>query len=130
MKTLVVDDDVTCRLILQMFFSRYGECHMAENGRKGIEAFSREKDAGQRYNLICLDIMMPEVDGHTVLRAIRASETVDGIPVASRAKIIMTTSRKGYEDIVEAREQSCDAYLIKPVEMAKLPGLLQSLGSL
>jgi two-component system chemotaxis response regulator CheY len=128
MKSLVVEDDFTSRLILQIFLSRYGECHIAVNGKEAIEAFNLAKDAGKKYNLICMDITMPEMDGHTALRSIRALESSGGIGENGRARVVMTTSHDDVEDIVEARQGSCDAYLLKPIDTTKLYGHLKSFG--
>jgi PAS domain-containing protein len=50
----------------------YGECHIAVNGREAVAAFQAALKSGQRYNLVCVDIMMPEMDGQTALKQIRA----------------------------------------------------------
>ena len=52
MKTLIVEDDFTSRLLLQTFLSRYGECHLAVNGKEAVEAFRMALDNGSPYNLI------------------------------------------------------------------------------
>jgi two-component system chemotaxis response regulator CheY len=130
MKTLVVEDDFTSRLILQIFLSRYGECHIAVNGKEAIEAFRLAKDAGKKYNLICMDITMPEMDGHAALKVIRALEAADNVNENGRARVVMTTSHDDMEDIVAARQGSCDAYLLKPIDTTKLYGHLKSFGLL
>ena len=74
MKTLIVEDDFTSRLFLQTFLSRYGDCHMAVNGKEAVEAFQMATDNGSPYHLICMDIMMPEMDGQEAVRQVRALE--------------------------------------------------------
>jgi two-component system chemotaxis response regulator CheY len=128
MKSLVVEDDFTSRLILQLFLARFGECHIAVNGKEAVEAFKLAKDAGKKYNLICMDITMPEMNGHQALKAIRAIEAAEGIGENGRATVVMTTSHDDMEDIVEAREGACDAYLLKPIDTNKLYGHLKSFG--
>ena len=68
MRTLIVEDDFTSRLLLQTYLSRFGECHVAINGVEAVEAFRMSKKNGAGYDLICMDIMMPEMDGQTALR--------------------------------------------------------------
>lgn len=61
MKTLIVEDDFTSRLFLQEVLKEFGEIHLAVNGQEGLTAFQEALNQGKPYNLICLDIMMPEM---------------------------------------------------------------------
>jgi two-component system chemotaxis response regulator CheY len=78
MRTLIAEDDFTSRLLLQTFLSRYGECHVAINGKEAVAAFRESQKNGTKYNLICMDIMMAEMDGQTAVREIRALEEAGG----------------------------------------------------
>jgi two-component system chemotaxis response regulator CheY len=127
MKTLIVDDDFTNRLLLQTFLGRYGECHIAVNGKEAVDAFHTAMEAGSRYDLICMDIMMPEMDGHTALRKIRAQEASAGI-FSKAAKVFMTTALGEVKDVATAFEGLCDAYLIKPISPARLLQDLKTFG--
>ena len=120
MRTLIVEDDFTSRLLLQSFLSPYGECHIAVNGKEAIEAFRAAQKNGQAYDLICLDIMMPEVDGQTALREIRALEEAGGTPSTKRVKIIMATALNDVGSVVQSIKASCDAYLVKPIHKKEL----------
>jgi CheY-like chemotaxis protein len=79
MKTLIVEDDFTSRLFLQTVLSRYGECHIAVNGKEAVEAHRTAGEDGKRYDLICMDIMMPEIDGREAVKQVRALEEARGI---------------------------------------------------
>src|SRR5450755_2548 len=120
MRTLVVEDDFTSRLILQSVLSKYGECHVAVNGKEALAAVSAARKSGQNYNLICMDIMMPEMDGQTAVREIRALEEAEGTMSTLGAKIIMTTGVNDVKSIVESFKALCDAYLVKPIDTGKL----------
>lgn len=120
MRTLIVEDDLTNRLLLQSFLSEYGDCHMAVNGKEAVEAFRAAQKNGQGFDLICLDIMMPEVDGHTALREIRSLEEAGGTPSTARVKIIMTTALNDRESVARSIKASCDAYLVKPIHKKEL----------
>lgn len=74
MKTLIVEDDFTSRLLLQTFLNPYGESHVAVDGIEAIEAFMLACAEKYPYDLVCLDIMMPRMDGHEVLKRIRGME--------------------------------------------------------
>ena len=127
MKTLIVEDDFTSRLFLQTFLSRYGECHIAVNGVEAVEAFRMATGNGSPYDLICMDIMMPEMDGQEALGQIRAFEEARGIAPPHGAKIVMTTAVKEMKEVFRSFEALCDAYLVKPIDTAELLGKLRSL---
>src|SRR5579864_6924854 len=120
MYTLIVEDDFTSRLLLQTFLSRYGECHVAINGNEAVEAFRLAKQNGRVYDLICMDIMMPEKDGKAALAEIRALEESGGTLSSSGAKIIMITALDDVKNVVASFRSLCDAYVFKPVDTAQL----------
>ena len=127
MKTLIVEDDFTSRLLLQASLSPYGECHIAVNGREAVEAFQAAGEMGQRYDLICMDIMMPEMDGQEALTQIRRLEDDAGVLSSYAAKIVMTTALGDIGNVMTAFKGLCDAYLMKPIDTAKLLRELKSL---
>jgi two-component system chemotaxis response regulator CheY len=128
MKTLIVEDDFTARLLLQGLLSRYGECHIAVNGREAVEAFRMASDSGAGYNLICMDILMPELDGPGAVQQIRALEEARGILSPVGVKIVMTTAVENMKEVFRSFQQLCDAYLVKPIDMQKLVGHLTAFG--
>lgn len=128
MKTLIVEDDPTSRLILQQALKKYGPVHMAGNGQEAVEAVRMALEAGKPYHLICLDIVMPEMDGQAALKEIRVLERTPGLEPARSAKIVMTTGQVGAKDFNTAFESQCDEYLVKPIERAKLLDTLRQLG--
>jgi two-component system chemotaxis response regulator CheY len=120
LRVLLVEDDFASRLVLQSFLSRYGECHIAVNGKEAVEAFRSSLDLGQRYDLICMDIMMPEMDGGEAVRQIRAIEESHGILSTYGARIVMTTAVDDVREVVRCFRELCDAYLIKPIDLTSL----------
>jgi two-component system chemotaxis response regulator CheY len=128
MKTLVVEDDFTSRLYLQEILKKYGPTHAAINGKEAVEAVRAALEAGEPYDLICLDIMMPEMDGQTALNEIRRVEEAKGIASIHGAKVIMTTALDDSKNILASFKGQCDVYLTKPVDKAKLLGYLQKFG--
>ncbi|MGD1071865.1 MAG: response regulator [Bryobacteraceae bacterium] len=120
MRVLLVEDDFASRLILQSFLSRHGECHLALNGREAVEACRLALEQGQMYHLICMDIMMPEMDGREAVRQVRALEEAQGIVSIARTKIIMTTAVDDLKQVIRCFEEFCDAYLMKPINLANL----------
>ena len=125
-RVLLVEDDFSSRLVLQTFLSKHGECHVAVNGREAVDAFRSALKNGQRYDLICMDIMMPELDGPDAVRQIRELEQEFGILSSSGAKIIMTTAVDDIKEVGRCFHELCDSYLVKPIDLATLLGHMKS----
>ncbi len=128
MKTLIVEDDFVSRRLLQVILSEYGQCDIAVNGREALTAFELAWQEESPYQLICLDIMMPEMDGQEVLKEIRTIERDLGVAWEDGVKIIMTTALSDQDNIKRAFHEQCEAYLIKPIERRKLLDQLRELG--
>ena len=128
MKMLIVEDDFTSRLLMQELLKGFGMPHVAVDGQEAVEAVRTALVTGQQYNLICLDIMMPGMDGQETLRKIREMETARGIFSSDGAKIIMTTALEDMHNKVNAFSGLCDAYLTKPIHKEQLLGELRKLG--
>lgn len=128
MKSLIVEDDFTSRLLMQKFLAPYGESHVAVNGNEAIAAFTHAINSDEPYQLICLDIMMPEMDGQATLKEIRAFEENKGIMVGDGVKIIMTTALGDMDNKLTAVKEFCDAYLVKPIDRSKVLELIDSFG--
>ena len=115
MKTLIVEDDFTSRLILQQIFSPYGECHMAMNGKEAIDAFIIATKESAPYNLICLDLMMPEMNGRDALKRIRKLENEFGIKESDEVKILMLSMMKDSQRVDDICREGATAYMVKPI---------------
>jgi two-component system chemotaxis response regulator CheY len=126
MKALIVEDDFTSRLFLQTFLSRYGECHVAVNGKEAVEAFRLATNNGSPYDLICMDIMMPEMDGKEAVQQVRAMEEAGGVLSNHGVKIIMTTAVTDLREVMQSFKELCDTYLFKPIDTVQLLGELRS----
>jgi len=120
MKILIAEDDFCSRKLIQACLNRYGECHLAVNGLEAYEAFVMALREGKPYDLICLDIMMPDVDGHEALRQIRDKEEQLGINRKDRVKIIMITALDDMKAIMSSYYELCDEYLMKPIDQKTL----------
>jgi two-component system chemotaxis response regulator CheY len=127
-RMLLAEDDFACRLLLQTFLARHGECHVAVNGREAVEAFRFAADSGQGYDLICMDIMMPEMDGCEAVHQIRALEEARGIPWGEGVKIVMTTALDDLKDVSRSFSELCDAYLTKPIALPRLLAYMKTYG--
>src|SRR6266568_8338508 len=126
MKTLIVEDDYPSRFFLQNFLSRYGECDIAVNGKEALDAFRKAGDNGEPYNLICMDIMMPEMDGQEAVTQVRALEKASGIFPPHSVRIIMTTAVDDMKEVIRSFYELCDAYLTKPIDTDEMVRHLRS----
>jgi len=114
MRILVVDDELVSRKKLQKILSYLGECGEVEDGKSAIGAFKEALKAGNPFDLITLDISMPEMDGTEVLMELRELEKQAGVTEAEKAVIMMVTSHSEKQQIVTSISAGCDDYIIKP----------------
>lgn len=128
MRILIAEDDLTSRKFLFKFLSRYGECDLVVDGLEALDAILLAMKDEKSYDLICLDIMMPKVDGVKVLKSIRDLEVQKGILPENRAKVIMTTALAETQLVQNAFDIGCDAYAAKPLDTAKLIEVLEKFG--
>lgn len=130
LRILLAEDDFACSLLLQTFLGRYGECHVAVNGKEAVDAYRTALDAGVPYHLICMDIMMPEMNGREAVTQVRAIEEAHGIHSTVGARIFMTTTVQEIKEVFLCFKELCDAYLMKPIELAQLLNQMKFYGLL
>jgi len=127
MKALVTDDDLTTRIVLQELLSPYAEVHSCVDGAEAVQACTRALDHGAPYDLICLDLLMPIMNGLEALKLIREEEERHGRSRPHGAKVIVTTASGDPDSINTAFQQLCDAYIVKPIDGAQLLNLVYCL---
>ena len=127
MRILIAEDDYVSRTFLYKFLSNYGECDVTVDGIEALEVFIMALDEGNYYDLICLDIMMPEVDGVNVLKTIRVLEEERKILKENRCKVIMTTALNATEKVKSAFEIGAEGYAVKPIDIDKFVEVLRKL---
>ncbi|MEN8257950.1 MAG: response regulator [Thermodesulfobacteriota bacterium] len=128
MKILFAEDDFVSRKILNKYLSVLGEVDIASNGKEAITAVKMALDEHEPYELICLDVMMKEVDGIRALQGIRRLEEQEGVKEENRAKIVMASGVSDKKMVVAAAKAGCDAYLIKPITKPRLFEELSTIG--
>lgn len=128
MRILIAEDDLASRIFMKKFLAKYGECDVAVNGLEAIDAFLLAQKENNPYSLICLDVMMPKLDGLKALKAIRDIEKQKGLDDTNKAKIIMTTALNDKNTIMNAYDAGCEAYAWKPIEIDKFIVVMRKLG--
>ena len=131
MKCLIVEDDFISRRILSELLRPYADCDIAINGEEAVASFKMAHAAKRPYDLICLDIMMPVMDGREAMRQIRELEQEMGVPPNLEVKILMTTALDDVKTVFNSYYQGgATAYLVKPISKQKLLNELRGLGVL
>jgi len=128
MKILIAEDDLTSRLFMKKYLSKFGQCDLVMNGIEAIDTVLNAIELGQPYDLICLDIMMPKIDGLKALKTIREIEKASLKDGQLPAKIIMTTALNDKKTVEEAYDNGCEAYAWKPIDIEKFNEVLVRLG--
>jgi two-component system chemotaxis response regulator CheY len=127
MRILIAEDDMVSRKFLSKFLSQYGECDVVVDGMETLDAYLISVKEKEPYDVICLDIMMPKVDGVKVLKAIRDFEKQRGVMPDKKVKIIMITALADTEYVHKAFEIGCEAYAAKPIDTDKLIEVMKKL---
>lgn len=121
MKIMIVEDDVTSSKLLQRILSPHGDCTICIDGEEAVHAFRLAWDEGAPYDLICMDIMMPNMDGKQALLLIRAHEREMGINEADRAKVVMVTAVDDSATVLDSFYRcGATSYIVKPITKGKL----------
>lgn len=129
MRVLIVDDDFYSRSFLEYILHPYASCDVAENGEEAVMVFQRALKDAKPYELVCMDLRMPEIDGATAMREIRDMERDFGIASERKARIIITSVLEDAEDTHNAMFLGdATAFLQKPIEEKALLAELRRLG--
>ncbi|MBT1072925.1 response regulator [Pelotalea chapellei] len=126
MKALIVDDVEMNRELLAIHLEGIALVTFAESGEQALGMVEEALQKGGNFDLICLDISMPGMDGHETLKNIRSLEAAHP---GSVAKVFMVTASSSPDDMIEAlMSGGCDDYLTKPVMHQSFQELLRKHG--
>ncbi len=116
MRILLAEDDFATRKFMVSFLSKYGECDVTVDGMEAVDAFMMALEDDEPYDLVCLDIMMPVMDGYEATREIRKLARTD----AATVPILAMTANSFDEDVANAREAGMNDHIGKPIDVAAL----------
>ena len=125
MKILVVDDEFVALTKMETLLSDYGECDTASDGMEALVKFQQAYLNSEEYDLITIDIDMPSLNGLQLLKRITSDEENLYIP---KAKKIIVTAEGSPNNVYQAAENNCDAFLVKPVKKDTLEMKLKNIG--
>ena len=114
-KILIVDDSASIREQLTAILSPMAECHVAANGQEAVDMVRNTQGKGANFELVIMDVIMPEKDGLTAVKEIREFEKEKGWNGSDTLTIIIATTIKDPSRILIAQyECGADAYIAKP----------------
>lgn len=125
LKILIAEDDMISRKVIWKALEVYGECDLVVNGIEAIDAHMMALKDKEPYDLMCIDIMMPRIDGIKALKTIRDLEMQ--YQVKNPVKIIMVTALDEREVVDDAFDKGADAYATKPLDIDKLIEVMKNL---
>ena len=115
-RVLVVDDDLEIGHFISSELGRYYKFGICANGKDGLKELLTNE-----YDIVVSDVMMPEMDGFTMLRMIKTNLNLSHLPV------IMLTSKADVGNRLEGLERGADAFLAKPFDMEELHLTIENL---
>lgn len=113
-KALVVDDNFVGRKLLTEVLKGRAQCDNAANGKEALEAYQIAVKEKTPYDIILLDIAMPDMSGVEVLEKIRQDEESRGIQLGKGVPVIMVTAHR--EPLCDSFNKGCDDYILKPIQ--------------
>jgi putative nucleotidyltransferase with HDIG domain len=128
MRILIVDDEMVSRTKLELIMEYFGDCKTVNQGDDALAAFHEAHRDEDPFNLIMLDINLPDMDGIKVLSTIRNTEKELNIDQSRKAKILMTSSYRDKDRIVASVQSGCDDYIGKPFDLNLIRTKLGKLG--
>lgn len=129
LKMLIADDEIHNRILLARIVGQYGEYDQVYDGMEAVDAFKISHGMGQPYDIVFLDIMMPNKDGHLVLQEIRQFEEENHVPPNQEAVVFMVTCLDFPKDVIRAFfKEYCTDYIVKPITIAKIEGKMREYG--
>lgn len=127
MKVLVAEDDIASGKFMQKLLSKYGEVVVTRDGIAAVDEFVKAINEGEKFDLVCLDIMMPKIDGYKALASIRDAERKFGISRVSRCKVIMVSALdEGFDSSYASDDY--EEYMCKPIDIVMFDNIVRKMG--
>ncbi len=128
MKILIVDDEIVSRKKMEKIMEDFGDCQIVDSGTAAVDSFNEAWSLGMPYDLILLDISMPDMSGIEVLNKIRQMEKQKVLAKSHCVKIMMVTTHSDKEIVVDCMKSGCNNYIVKPFDRERVLDKLSSIG--
>ncbi|BBO76083.1 response regulator [Desulfosarcina widdelii] len=123
MRILLIDDEPIALTKLELMLTNAGTCDTAGSGVEATEYFVKAINDNRPYDLVTIDIELPDITGLDLLNRFVELEHKNGI---TAAKKIMVTAHSNVDFVVKAKDK-CDAFVVKPLRKATLLAKIQEL---
>jgi len=131
-RILIAEDDFVSRQILLSVFGRLGDCHVAKDGIEAIGAFLAGFSGNEKppYDLVCMDIHMPRMDGLNAIKVLRGLERGTGLSDNRREAIMVVVSaQENPRDLArQTYDAGADLFFSKPLDLRQMARALARLG--
>lgn len=127
MKILVAEDDMASGKFMLKLLAKYGEVVLARDGIAAVDEFVNAVNTNERFDLICMDVMMPKIDGYKALASIRDAERKLGLARDKRVKVVMVSALdEGFD--ADYASDDYEEYMCKPIDIIKFDEMIKELG--
>ena len=128
MKILIAEDDIANRKFLSKLLQKFGDVTVTQDGFQAVKKYMEALDERDPYQLVCLDVMMPKIDGYKALDAIRELEGKYALTTSERAKIIMISAldEGGFDEELAGNKYDC--YMSKPIDILEFEMNVKRMG--
>ena len=116
MRFLIIDDDYDVIECLEHITSLCGDVERANNGIEGLLKVEAAFNANLMFNVVLLDVVLPELDGFTIIKHIRYLEETNNIPIEQECKIVVITERYDEPTVLEAVNIGATGIIKKPIQ--------------
>lgn len=127
-RILIVEDEYISSVVATKMLSHFGRCESVRDGKEAIIAFTLALEEGKSFDLVFLDIQLPDVDGQRLLQLFKKIEEERHLRFPDASKSVMLTNSNNSQTILSSFKEGCEAYLVKPLDKGKLNHTLAKLG--
>ncbi|MBN2841917.1 MAG: response regulator [Sedimentisphaerales bacterium] len=129
-RILIVDDNYTSRSQIKALFGQYGDCDTAPDGEIAYQLFLAAHKENIPYDIITMDIDMPNVKGDQIVNKMRKWEQENAVyksGAGKEAAIIMVTALSMKDNIMSSFKSGCEAYIVKPITKDKVSKIIDEI---
>lgn len=123
-KILAIDDEFAALMKMKVLLSKFGQCDVATNGSQATEKISENIKKNKHYDLITIDIGLPDINGIDLLNQIQNLEKGH----FKQSIKLMISASGTTENVIKALQNHCDGFLVKPVKRETLQNKLAEFG--